>query len=151
MQKNLLIAMLFISAFVFITAISSLYVEVHIISGNVCGCAIPIWLFIQLLGSLGLFIGALIYSVLKPRENEKLSFENLKNMILKFVSSQEEKQILKIILEKKKVKQYELSKLTNLDKVKIHRILKKLQQQGIIEKEKMGKVYVVKLSENLFE
>ena len=153
-QKNLLLVMLIISVFVFITAISSLYVEMNILSGRACNCAIPLWLFVPLLGSLGLFIGALTYSLLKPTENTKVSSKDsevLKNVILKFIPSPEEKTVVRILLERKEVKQYELSKLTNLDKVKIHRILRRLESQGVVKKEKIGKMYVVRLCEEIFE
>jgi competence protein ComGC len=154
-QKNLLLVMLIISVFVFITAISSLYVEMNILSGKACNCAIPLWLFVPLLGSLGLFIGALTYSLLKPGEATKIESshdpEALKNIILKFVPSPEEKEVVRILLERKEVKQHELSKLTNLDKVKLHTTFKKLESQGAITKEKIGKMYAVRLCEEIFK
>jgi len=50
-----------LSIFVFIVAISSLYVQIQIVEGNICGCLIPLPLFIPFIASVGLFIGTLSF------------------------------------------------------------------------------------------
>ncbi len=151
LQKNMLFAMLAITIFVFIVAVSSFYVEMEISSGNACGCAIPIWLFVPLLGSLGLFIGALIYALLRPeeRKEEKTKLrEAIKNALLT-ASKGDERKLMEIILQKESIKQHELVKLSGMNKVKVHRILKRLEARGIIERERKGKIVVVKLKKEI--
>ncbi len=151
LQKNMLLAILTITIFVFVVAVSSLYVEMEISSGNACGCAIPIWLFVPLLGSLGLFIGALIYALLRPeeRKEEKTKLrEAIKNALLT-TSKGDERKLMEIILQKESIKQHELVKLSGMNKVKVHRILKRLEARGIIEREREGKIVVVKLKKEI--
>ncbi len=144
MEKNLIIAMLVISVFVFITAASSLYVEIHVLSGNVCGCVIPIWLFIPLLASLGLFIGALSFSLVKPQDR-KSPPEKINEIILKFIKDEKERAVMRLLLERKKIKQNEISRVTGLNKVSVHRILKKFELMGIVQRKKKGKVVEITL------
>ncbi len=141
MERNLLLAMLAISLFVFVVAVSSLYVEMQVITGNACNCAIPLWLFVPLLASLGLFIGALIYAILKPEESTNR--KRLREILLAMCGSEEEKKVLEILLACEKISQSEITRKTKLNKVKVHRILKKFEKKGMIKREKRGKVVYV--------
>jgi ribosomal protein S25 len=108
-------------------------------------CIIPLWIFIPLLASLGLFIGALIYSLLFGKE--KTGFD--KRILLKFFDDPYEKTVFQQILENKTIKQYEIVKKTKLDKVRVHRILKKFEKLGLIKRVKKGKILIVELDEEI--
>ncbi|HDD46552.1 MAG TPA: MarR family transcriptional regulator [Candidatus Aenigmarchaeota archaeon] len=146
MYKKMIVCMLIISIFVFIVAISSLYVQIQIESGNTCGCAIPVWLFIPLLASLGLFIGSLLYYLLFPFYERGIRVD--KNTILKFLSG-DELRIFSILLDNNPIYQSEIVKKSKLSKVKVHRVLKRLERMGIIKKEKDRKLFVVRLSKDI--
>jgi len=145
-QKKFLTGMLVLTAFVFVVAISSLYVQMQVSSGNACGCAIPLYLFVPLVGSMGLLIGVLAYYLLSPRF-EKPAVD--KSQLLSFLEK-DEAAVMKIILESKgEVPQAEIVRQTGLPKVKVFRVLHSLKNRGIVTKEQNRKVNIVRLSEGM--
>jgi uncharacterized membrane protein len=145
-QKKFLTGMLIITVFILIVALSSLYVQIQVSSGNACGCAIPLYLFVPLVGSMGLLIGVLAYYLLSPRF-EKPAVD--KSQLLSFLG-RDEAAVIKVILENKgEVSQAEIVKQTQLPKVKVFRILHSLKLRGIVTKEQNKKVNIVRLSEGM--
>ncbi len=149
MERNFIIAILILSIFTFILAVSSLYVEIQITTGNTCSCAIPLWLFVPLLGSLGLFIGALTYSLIKPEKTWGFSVKDVQEIILKFIRDEREKLVLNVLFSRKKLAQSEIVKETGLDRVTVHRILKRFETLGLVVREKDGRSVKVMLSNKL--
>lgn len=144
-SKKIIFGILLVSIFVLVVAVSSLYVQTEISSGNACGCFIPIPLFIPFISSIGLFIGTMVYYLLSPRfKANKIE----KKSLLKFLEGDERK-IFSILLEEKEINQADLVRNSGLSKVKISRILKKLQNRGILEKKSIGKVNMVKLNKEI--
>lgn len=145
-QKKFLAGMLVLTAFIFVVALSSLYVQIQVSSGNACGCAIPLYLFVPLVGSMGLLIGVLAYYLLSPKF-EKPAVD--KSRLLNFLGK-DEASVMRAILENKgEVSQAEIVKQTGLQKVKVFRILHSLQKRGIVTKEQNRKVNIVRLSEGM--
>ena len=94
LRKDVMIGTLVLSVFVFILASSALYIQTQISSGNACGCLIPLPLFVPFLGSLGLFIGVVLYSILFPEQYvEKIP----KKSVLKLFEKNERKIVEQII------------------------------------------------------
>lgn len=143
-HKKILLGMLILTVFVFIVALSSLYVQIQIETGNTCGCVIPVYLFIPLLASIGLFIGVLVYYLLSPKfESSKMNLQMFLNLFPK-----EHASILQILLNYNgKISQARLTKESGLPKVKVFRILESLKRRGIINKEKKGKTNIISLNE----
>ena len=96
-QKKFLTGMLVLTAFIFVVALSSLYVQIQVSSGNVCGCAIPLYLFVPLVGSMGLMIGVIAYYLLSPKF-EKPAVD--KGQLLNFLD-RNEASVMKVLLEHK--------------------------------------------------
>ncbi len=141
-ERKRIIGIVSIALFIFITAVSSVYLEIQIRSGYICECSMPLWIILPFLSSLGLILGFISYLLLKDGENN----ETLEKLVFRLVSKDEEKTVLKIILKKKIVKQNELVKLTGFDKVKVHRILKSLELRGVIRRHQKGKIRIVELN-----
>ncbi|HJW97092.1 MAG TPA: helix-turn-helix domain-containing protein [archaeon] len=145
-QKKFLTGMLVLTAFIFVVALSSLYVQIQVSSGNACGCAIPLYLFVPLVGSMGLLIGILAYYLLSPKF-EKPAVD--KDQLLSFLQK-DEVSVMKVILDNKgEVPQAEIVRQTGLPKVKVFRILHSLKTRGIVTKEQNKKINIVKLSEGM--
>jgi len=145
-QKKFLTGMLVLTAFIFVVAISSLYVQMQVSSGNACGCAIPLYLFVPLVGSMGLLIGVLAYYLLSPRF-EKPAVD--KGHLLAFLK-RDEASVMKVLLEHKgEVPQAEIVRQTGLPKVKVFRVLHGLKLRGIVTKEQNKKVNIIRLSEGM--
>ena len=113
-EKKILLGALILSIFVFIVAFSSLYIQIHISEGNVCGCAIPITLFVPFIASVGLFIGTLLYHLLL-KENKCIDY----NMFLNIFDSQEREVLKKLIDCRGSCLQSKLTRDTNLSKVQV--------------------------------
>jgi len=139
-----------ITGFVFIVAFSVYYVSDVINKGIVCGCAVPIPLMLLLLSSLGFFVGSFIYYFLSSRFNKKEKEHSQDiNLTLRFLEKEERKIVELLIKAKKEIPQYNLVKDSGLDKVKVSRLLNKLEQMQIIKKEDKGKVNYISLNDEL--
>lgn len=134
--------MIIISAFVLVVSGSSLYIQLQIESGHMCGCVIPLYIFIPFLSSLGLFIGTLAYYLLRPTTERKIKIDQIVPLFL----DKDEAVIIKEILKEREITQASLMKRAGMDKVKIFRIIERLKQRGIIEKKPYGKTNIIKLS-----
>lgn len=144
MQKKLILGVLIISIFVFVVAISSLYVQIQIQHGNVCSCIIPLPIFIPFIASLGLFIGTLTYYFFVPLEKQKID----KHALL-MVFSVDERKVIDEIIKHKEITQASLISLTGLSKVKIFRIVDKLCKRGILKRVPYGKTNKLMFTDKL--
>ncbi len=63
----------------------------------------------------------------------------------------DERKIVQLLLENDgQMRQYELDHMTGLNKVRVHRILKALEDRGVVEIQKIGKVNNVRLRKGLY-
>lgn len=69
---------------------------------------------------------------------DKIQLEKLISILPK-----DERRVLKVIIEKKSVSQTELKHLSELSKVKVSRIVSKLEQRKIIEKKPYGNTNLI--------
>ena len=98
-------------------------------------------LFMFLNAILGLVFGFLSYFFLNAKINKnKKEMKHTISILLDLLQS-EEKKIISFLLNNKGVAtQYELTKIENMTKLKVHRCLEKLERKNIITKEKLGKI-----------
>lgn len=116
----------------------------HEIFANQLITAIPIVLLI------GMGIGAAAYYFFSEKRQAAPKQVNLK-AIYKLLDSDERKVFEKIIENKGKALQSEISYIEGIGKVRAHRIIDKMVEKGIIEKEAFGKTNSVKLPKDLAE
>ena len=147
-QKRLIVSSILISIFVIIVSISSWYVQLIIETGEFCSCFIPLPILIPILASVGLLTGTLIYYIFFSDAREKaVNIEPL----LKLVSDTE-REIIKFVLDNEgEVSQAKIVSFTGIPKVKVFRALEKLRKNGLIEKEKKGKINKIFLSKDIME
>ncbi len=150
-EKKIVFVVMIIAAFVFVVAFSSLYVQIEVSAGNACGCAIPVWLFIPLLSSIGLLIGTLIYYLLrrdKPVEQKsKADLKEFASTIVKMLPSDEAALVILLINNNGEMSQSRLIKDSGYNKVKVHRIIKRLESRGFVTKTKDRKINTITLVE----
>jgi hypothetical protein len=107
--------------------------------------------FIPISAFFGLFIGLLIYYLLNEEIDKKEKDINVKSRtILNLLTEPEKKIIEKIIENDGKIRQYELTYIEGISKVKVHRLILKLEENGIIKKEKLGKVNNLILDKDIY-
>jgi uncharacterized membrane protein len=147
-HKKIVFGMLVLTVFVLLVALSSLYVQTQIESDNVCGCLIPLPLFIPLLASIGLFIGTLAYYLFSPQfGRESIDPEPILKML-----NRDEAEILRAIIKAKgEISQARIGKVTGLSKVKVFRTLDSLKRKGVVEKRAFGKTNMVVLRDDIAE
>ena len=147
LENKIVVGILVISIFVFIVAISSLYVQVQILEGNLCGCLIPLPLFIPFVASVGLFIGTLSFYLWYSPKESRIS----KEVLLKMFDPKEREIIKKLFDNRGKMSQSKLVQHTSLSKVQVFRILEKLRERKIISKESKGKTNIIELDREFYE
>jgi uncharacterized membrane protein len=146
-ENKVVLGILVISIFVFIVAISSLYVQIQISEGNICGCLIPLPLFIPFIASIGLFIGTLSFYLWYTPKQSKIN----KEVLLKLFDPKEREIIIKLFENKGKISQSKLVKETSLSKVQVSRVIEKLKEKKIISKESKGKTNLIELDRDFYE
>jgi uncharacterized membrane protein len=101
---------------------------------------------------ISLLIGTLVFYIMSDKViQQDQSLKRNANIILDFLTSPERK-VIETLLEKGgQANQYELSRLPGLNKLRTHRILSNLEQKGIIQKERIGKINRIVLKKELYE
>lgn len=150
--KDVFLLLGIVTGFIFTVTFSSLYVSDAIKNNNACGCVIPIPVMILILSSLGVFVGSLAYYFIATRYAKERKVVNKDiRLTLNFLEPDERKVMNELIRSSEGIRQSELEKLTGFHRVKVHRILEKLIQKGVIKKEAIGKVRKIELNPELRE
>ena len=148
--RPLILIFVIITFFIFVISFTTFYTTENF--SSVCGCKLPIWVIIVSISSLGLFVGSLTYYLLsKNYMSEKKRIEKDFLKILNILDENDKKVIEALIEKKGEASQSYLGKALGLNKVKISRIISKMENKEIIKKEKKGMTNKVILNEELKE
>lgn len=148
-HKQLLIPVMIIAIFIFVVSLSSLYTQRVISCGEAQTCTIPIPFLIPITASIGLFIGTLVYYLMVGRSTKKEIDINKYNKIINRLFNNEEIDILKIIAREKEISQAKIAPLTGMPRLKVFRMIEKLKEKGLIEKQEKGKIRIIKIKEDI--
>jgi len=152
--KKWISVLVILSVFIIAVTSSVLYINNITNKEKVCGCIIPIPYFILILSTLGLFTGSFAFYILSRSFAKEINQE-CKNQNYDFLDvllmslESDERKIMKIILEKQKLRQRDIEKETKLNKVKVHRIVEKLKQKNFIKFEYDKKIKYLLLNNKL--
>ena len=144
-SKKIVVGMLVLTVFVLVVSIASLYVQVTIESGNACGCVIPLPFFIPFIGSVGLFIGTLVYYLFSPGTERKPDV----NSALRLLSGDEASVMKALAKSGGSLSQAGIVKATGLSKVKVFRVIARMLSRGLVEKESSGKTNIIHISRDI--
>jgi hypothetical protein len=119
----------------------------------------PVLFMIPFFSFVGVAVGAVVYYIMsdKTEKQQKKIIKTVKiaktntKIILKFLSHNERKVVENLLKNKGEMRQYELSYLPDLGKLRTHRILVNLERKGVITRERFGKVNKVVLNKELYE
>ncbi len=136
-------------------AFIALIISLSLLLGNhlevkTCGCPKMIsqnfiWLFTTL---AIIFVVSLLYYLFSSKMEEKEKCLNKNLEILNSILDKDEKKVLdRLVLNKGQMEQADISKM--YDKIKAHRILKKLEEKGIITINRGSKTNLIQLNEEL--
>ncbi|VVB66336.1 Winged helix-turn-helix DNA-binding protein [Candidatus Gugararchaeum adminiculabundum] len=153
-RKEIMLGILVISGFIFLITV---LVFVYALAAQ--GQPIPDFLaifmqyhiqFMVLMGLFGLGSGLLIYTILNSTiEKQKKAAKTNLDIIMKFLSEQDQ-EILELLQKKGGMTtQSEIAKLPGMTRLKAHRVVKKLEDSGIIHIEKYGKINMLRIVDEL--
>lgn len=113
---------------------------------------VPFYYFIPLFGFFGIVVGATIYFILSSDiEKKEKVIEHNNEIIFQLLNHDERKVVRKIVEDGGKTQQVEITYMEGFTKVKSHRIVEALAQKGILTKETMGKMRLIKLNKDIYE
>ena len=98
----------------------------------------------------GISVGAVVYYFMTGKTEKiesRLRFET--NLLLKFLSKEERLVVERLVQEKGKALQAEISRIEGLGKVRSHRILRRLEDRGVIKLESFGKTNIVRFTNGI--
>jgi hypothetical protein len=106
--------------------------------------------FMVLMGIFGVGSGLLTFSLLNATiEKQKHAVKTNMEIIMKFLGS-DEREILRLLLEKDGMTtQSEIARLPGMSRLKAHRIVKKLEERGVVHVEKYGKINMIRVVDDL--
>jgi len=101
---------------------------------------------------IGVVVGAVVFFFMTSKlEDKKKEMEKITNVLIQFLNKDEKKVVQKILESEGKALQAEVSRIEGIGKLKSHRILRRLEDRGVIEIERHGKTNIVKLAKNIRE
>ncbi|MCR4368606.1 MAG: hypothetical protein NUV67_01740 [archaeon] len=102
--------------------------------------------------SIAIVVGAGTYYLMSGKvESTEKSLKKNTDVILKLLNSEEKKLVNLLIENNGKILQAEVTRLPGMTKVKSHRVVQKLIDRGVLEKESVGKTNVLKFTQEIKE
>jgi len=157
-SKRIVLGIFAVSMLLFIVfAISSYYSSQHMWEIIQFSCPLGTHIFtvydlIPLIVTASLVIGAGIYYLMAERvEGKERSMKRNTDLLLRFLGDDERMVVSRLLESNGQVPQTEITKIGGLDKVKAHRIVKRLAARGIVSIEKHGNTNVVTLTKDVME
>ena len=88
--------------------------------------------------------------MVQSEKKEKILIQNTQ-VIMQLLEHEERKVIKKIVENNGKIQQIEITYMEGFTKVRAHRIIESLVQKGILSKEKLGKMRLIKMNPDLYQ
>jgi uncharacterized membrane protein len=112
----------------------------------------PFYYFIPIFSFFGIAVGALIYYILTgDLEKKDKAIKYNTDVILKLLQIDERKAITKIVENNGKISQSEITYMEGFTKVKAHRVVESLVKKGIVSKESLGKMRLIKMHDEFYD
>lgn len=112
---------------------------------------LPFYYIIPIFSFFGIVIGALVYYVMnEDLEKKQKTIEYNTEVILKLLNPEERRVIKKIVENSGKIQQVEITYMEGFTKVKSHRIVESLVNKGILFKESMGKMRMIRMNDDFY-
>ncbi len=139
-----------IAGFALIVFYSITYLNNKVLCDLDCRIQNETSLIVVLLSLFGMFIGSLTYYFISEKYEKKIvKIRRDAGVILKFLDKEEKLIINSLLKHKGKTTQSDISKDTNLSRVKIFRSLRKLENRGIIIKMPYGMTNIIEIEKEL--
>lgn len=108
--------------------------------------------FIISIGALGVAVGASVFYFMSQKvQNTQVVAKKSAEVMLRFLSREEQTVIRKLVSTRGTALQAELSREPGLNKVKAHRIVQKLAEKQIVTLDHYGKTNTIHLQNEIYE
>ncbi|MFP4189642.1 MAG: helix-turn-helix transcriptional regulator [Candidatus Woesearchaeota archaeon] len=148
--RPILLAISIIVGFIMLITITLAYIAQEYAPLYECGCAYTLPIIIVLLACAGIVVGVLTYYFLAGRfSKEKREIKKNMKSAYNLMEPDERKIIESLVNAGGRSSQSELDKKTGMDRVKVFRMIGKMEQKGILHKERNGKGNIIRLDEDI--
>ena len=149
--KRTLQVVLTIAAFMGFVAYALFYVWTVPGSGTMCPCTVPVSMILVAVALSGVFVGSLIYYIISKSFFEvKEEMEHGAEKILEFLDVNTRKVVKNLVENEGKMLQSDITKQTDLSRVKVSRILKDLDGKGVVKKTDSGVSNIITLDKEMY-
>jgi hypothetical protein len=108
--------------------------------------------FMVLMGLFGIGSGLVAYSILNATiEKERKMVQTNTGIIMKFLGGDERGAVDLLLSKEGMTTQSEIARLPGMSRLKAHRIVRKLEERGVVHVEKYGKINIVRIVDELKE
>jgi uncharacterized membrane protein len=145
--RRVLLAVGVLAGFVLLVVLSLTYIAQTYSALYACGCAYTLPVVIVLLACAGIVAGVLIFYFLSgiySRQQQRI--KRSARSALSFLPS-DERQLVRLLVEKDGVPQSSLDR--GMGRVRVFRALKRLEEKGIVKRERKGRTYSVSLKDDI--
>ncbi|MBI5228412.1 winged helix-turn-helix transcriptional regulator [Candidatus Micrarchaeota archaeon] len=155
-RKQALVGMTIVSVFVFLVTVLVVVFSLYSQGQEVPDLLKPFLAyhvqFMIVMGLFGVGSGLALYTILNSTlEKQKQIVKTNSQIIMKFLAK-DEREVVSLLLSKDgRTTQSEIASLPNMSRLKAHRIVKKLEGQGIVHVEKYGKINMIRIIDELME
>jgi hypothetical protein len=153
-RKRIVLGLLVVSVFIFLVTVLVFVFELYSQGQQVPPLLQPFldyhMHFMVLMGVFGVFSGLLVYSLMTATiERQKKVVKTNIGIIMKFLGP-DDREVVTLLLEKDgRSTQSEIARLPGMTRLKAHRVVKKLEDRGIVHVEKHGKMNMVRIVDDL--
>ncbi|MFN7991826.1 MAG: winged helix-turn-helix transcriptional regulator [Candidatus Micrarchaeia archaeon] len=153
-RQKIVLGMLVVSVFIFLVTVLvfvfALYSEGQAVPGILQPFLEFHMQFMVLMGVFGVCSGLVVFSIMSSTlEKQKQVVKMNIDIIMKFLGP-DDREIVTLLLSKDGMStQSEIAKLPGMSRLKAHRIVKKLEDRGIVHVEKYGKINMVRIVDEL--
>ncbi len=153
-RQRIVLGLLVVSAFIFLVTILVFVYALYSEGQSVPSILQPFidyhMHFMVLMGLFGVFSGLVVFSIMNATlEKQKKVVQTNLGIIMKFLSP-DDREIVDLLLQKDgRTTQSEIARLPGMSRLKAHRIVRKLEERGIVHVEKYGKINSVRIVDEL--
>jgi uncharacterized membrane protein len=107
--------------------------------------------FMISMGAIGIVVGASVFYLMSQKvEKTQITAKHSSEVFLRFLTREEQQVVQKLVDSKGKILQSQLSRELNISRLKVHRIMVRLSEKGVIDTREYGKTNTVILHEDIY-
>ncbi|MEW6721755.1 MAG: hypothetical protein AB1324_00680 [Candidatus Micrarchaeota archaeon] len=153
-RKRIVLGLLTVSIFIFLVTVLVFVYALYSQGQDIPGILLPFMEFhiefMVIMGLFGLFSGLIVFSILNATlERQKQMVRTNIGIIMKFLTEEDREAVQLLLSKQGMTTQSEIAKLPGMSRLKAHRVVKKLEERGIIHVEKYGKINMIRIVDEL--